>query len=205
MTNYAQYHVKAALRVLCYLKGTPLLALRFRAPVDSTEHNFHVYSDSDWGTNKASRRSVSGSLSFLYGNVLMFRTKMQPTVALSSTEAEYMAMSDSLKEIKATRMLLYDTGAFSFDEPTILYGDNKGALDLCNTLVANDRTKHIDLRYHALKDAVLDKLIVGTYVPTDENTSDFFTKPLDAVTFVRHRDVIMFPVPDDADTNSVSV
>ena len=95
--NFTKYHIKAAKRVLQYLKGTKNLGLLIK----KSETNFDwknmemvAHSDSDWGRDKIKRRSVTGYIIWLMDTPIVFKAKYQPTIALSSTEAEYMAISD---------------------------------------------------------------------------------------------------------------
>ena len=115
-------------------------------------------------------------------------SKTQATVALSSAEAEYMAMTDAAKEILYFRNIFAEMAKYAkLSFPTILHVDNSAALALATTLVTNKRTKHIDIRYHFLRELHHNGIIKPTKIHTDDNNADIFTKPLDETTFLRHR------------------
>ncbi|KAE8985602.1 hypothetical protein PR001_g22840 [Phytophthora rubi] len=106
-----------------------------------------AYSDADWAGNRDDRRSVSGMLLMLCGAPVVWRSTFQKTVALSSTEAEYMALSDCVKECVWMRRRLKDIGAEQV-EATVIYENNQGAMALAKNVGYQARTKHIDIRYH---------------------------------------------------------
>ncbi|KAE9200534.1 hypothetical protein PF005_g15311 [Phytophthora fragariae] len=106
-----------------------------------------AYSDADWAGNRDDRRSVSGMLLKLCGAPVVWRSTFQKTVALSSTEAEYMALSDCVKECVWMRRRLKDIGAEQV-EATVIYENNQGAMALAKNVSYQARTKHIDIRYH---------------------------------------------------------
>ena len=147
-----------------------------------------IYSDSDWARDKIKRRSVTGYIGYFLNNPIVYRVCYQPTVALSSCEAEYMAMTDAAKEVLFFQNLFSELAPMAnLVTPVTLHVDNSAALSLSTTLVSNKRSKHIDIRYHFLRDLHQRGCIKPTKIHTDDNTADIFTKPLDEKTFCRHR------------------
>ena len=142
-----------------------------------------VFSDSDWANDVDDRRSTTAYCFKLSPGsaVVCWNSRKQPTVALSSCEAEYIAMSAAAQELVFLRGLLSDLGVFnnqSADSPPLLHGDNQGAIALATNPVAHRRTKHIDIRHHYLRELVEDKTFQLQYVPTASNLADILTKNL---------------------------
>ena len=188
--NFTDYHVKQAKRTLSYLKGTSELGLHIQKSneFNLTKCKLEIYSDSDWARDKIKRRSVTGYIGYFLGSPIVYRACYQPTIALSSCEAEYMAMTDAAKEVLYFRNIfaeLVEHAKLSF--PITLHVDNSAALALATTLVTNKRTKHIDIRYHFLRELHQNGIIKPTKIHTDDNNADIFTKPLDEPVFTRHR------------------
>jgi hypothetical protein len=192
--RFSERHIKEAKRVLAYLKGTENhgLMIRKAKKFDITQPmTLNMYSDSDWGRDKTSRRSVTGFVGFFQGSPIVTQACYQPTVATSSCEAEYMAAANALKEILYFVNVFREIELVKFQLPVPVYIDNTGAIDLISTQVSNKRTKHIDIRHHMIRDAYEDGTICPIHVPTDDNTADLFTKPLADVPFCKHRDAIV--------------
>ena len=134
--------------------------------------------DSDWGS-APDRRSISGYCFLLNKNgaLVSWRSCRQRLVALSSCEAEYVAITDAMKEGNYLRQLLADmTGS---DRKTVqLSVDNQGAIALSENPVHHKRTKHIDIRYHFIRFEIAMGIVNLTYIPSAQNIADMFTKPL---------------------------
>ena len=111
------------------------------------------------------------------GGAISWLSKKQPSVALSTTEAEYIALSVATQEAVWLRRMLDDLQAKPKD-PTVLMEDNSGAIAIAKIPVSHARTKHIDVQYHNVREAVQDSMINLTYCPTEEITVDLLTKPL---------------------------
>ena len=111
------------------------------------------------------------------GGAISWLSKKQPSVALSTTEAEYIALSVATQEAVWLRRMLDDLQAKPKD-PTVLMEDNSGAIAIAKNPVSHARTKHIDIRYHYVREAVQDSMVNLTYCPTEEMTADLLTKPL---------------------------
>jgi hypothetical protein len=117
------------------------------------------YTDSDWGSNPDDRKSYSGHL-FKWGdNLLSWEVRKQKTVALSSAEAEFMGLTEATKEA------IYINGLFQelklkFTSPITIFNDNKSAQLMVSNPTINTRTKHIDIKYFFIRNAVRDKKII---------------------------------------------
>ena len=119
------------------------------------------------------------------GGALSWLSKKQPIVALSTSEAEYVALSSATQEAVWLRKLLSDLGVAP-DEPTVLMEDNQGAIAIARNPVAHARTKHFDIRHHYVREAV-QGVIDLRYCPTSEMVADLLTKPLSRGQFEKLR------------------
>jgi hypothetical protein len=135
-----------------------------------------TFSDSDWASDPTDRKSFSGSVTKVNGCAVTWWCKKQVTVALSSVEAEYMALSDATRETLYVVNLLSEF--FPIDKPVPIRVDNKGAGFIAENNINNKMTKHIDVRYHFVRYYIAKKLIELFHVPTAENIADIFTKAL---------------------------
>ena len=134
------------------------------------------FCDADWATNKH-RHSISG-YSFHFGcGAISWSSKKQYIIALSSTEAEYIAQTHAAKEAMWLQNFVDEVRGTGGAAITINC-DNQGAIVLAKDNKFHSRTKCIDLRYHFIREAVEDGKIIVSYIPTDENVSDIFTKAL---------------------------
>jgi hypothetical protein len=174
--------LEAARGVLYYLHRHRDVGLRFEA--DSVP--LYGMSDSDW----AVKHSTSGAVFMLNHAAISWGSKKQPTVALSSCEAELMAASEACKEAVFIDAYLGELGE-SNGEPVALHVDNKGARDLAYNPEHHQRVKHIERRHFFIRELVEEMRITVPYVPSAENLGDFFTKPLQGPQFFALRDTIM--------------
>ena len=176
MANPTIAHLKLCKQVYKYLKGTRNYDLKFQKSKNGL--CLEGWVDSDWGSSP-DRRSISGLCYQLndIGPLISWRSCKQRIVALSSCEAEYVAVTDAMKEGNYLRQLLADmTG--SKRKIIRLHADNQGAIALSKNAVHHKRTKHIDIRYHFIRYEVENNIVNLVYVPSDKNTADMFTKPL---------------------------
>jgi hypothetical protein len=156
--------------------------------------DMHAYVDSDWATCPKTRRSFTGIIVKLAGGTIAYKTKLQPTVALSSTEAEFMAACDAGKMILFIRSILWDLG-IPQQAATVMYEDNDACTAMANAQKPTTRTRHMDIRYFALADWVERDIMVLERVHTSINMADHMTKILDRTLFYRHVDHIMGHIP----------
>uniref|UniRef100_H3H9Q4 Integrase catalytic domain-containing protein n=1 Tax=Phytophthora ramorum TaxID=164328 RepID=H3H9Q4_PHYRM len=173
-------HWQALKRVLRYLQATPTHGLEF-----SREDSLGMcgYSDADWAGDIESRRSTSGYAFMMNGGCISWRSKKQRTVALSSTEAEYMALSEATQEAVWLKVILCELGEMASDEAVKIYEDNQGSIALAKNPQFHKRTKHIDIRYHFVREKVEDGQVVLQYVSTTDMLADMMTKAITAVQF----------------------
>ena len=135
-----------------------------------------VFVDADWGANE-NRRSIGGYIVILAGGAISWSCKKQGTVALSTTEAEYMALVQAAKENIWLQRLLKELGREAENAKTI-YEDNQGAIALANNPEYHARTKHIDIQYHFVRECVENGDIKLEYCPTADMVADALTKAL---------------------------
>jgi len=167
-------------RIFRYLAGTQTWGLMYGAG------NCGGFTDADWGSGE-DRRSVSGYVFMINGAAVSWASKKQPSVALSSTEAEYVALTQGVKQSVWLGELLQDLGALNHQhEIRLLHCDNPGAIALTKNPEYHARTKHIDIQYHFIRQDVEAGAIQLTYCPTHEMTADIFTKPLPRPQFQKH-------------------
>lgn len=166
-------HMTAAKRILKYLKKT----VDFKLKYQKTGEHVICYADSDWGGDTESRKSYTGYVFLLAGGAFSWESKKQPTVALSSTEAEYMALSSATKEAIYLQKLLGEI-QLHCPEKIIINGDNQGALHLVKNPIFHNRTKHIDIKFHHIRDVYKNGNIDLKYCCSSENVADILTKNL---------------------------
>lgn len=169
-------HWHLAKRVLRFLKYTRTLGLKFRKP--HGPEALVAYSDSDWSGDPDTSRSTSGYV-FLYGtSAISWSSRRQKLVALSSTEAEYIALSNLGQELSWLRRFYSELGR-KMRGPTPVRSDNAGAITLSKEPQFRARTKHIQRKYHHFRDdLVRRKRARVEFCPTDDMVADIFTKPL---------------------------
>lgn len=159
---------------------------------DSTE--LIVFSDSNWAGDTRHRRSVTGVAVIYAGGVVCYKIKYQETIALSSTEAEFVALCDASKVVIYACYILDDL-AIPQENATTLYEDNRGALLITQQRQPTKCTQHMDVKNFALSDWVEKDLIIFQSIPTAENISDAFTKQTPRNLFYRHYDRLMGRYP----------
>jgi hypothetical protein len=134
------------------------------------------YCDADYAGDLDTRRSTTGYVFIINGGAVSWQSRRQPTVAVSTSEAEYMAAASAVKEALWLRKLLGDFG----DKTTTIEikGDNQSALKLLRNPISSMRSKHIDIVHHFARERVMRKEVNFTYVSTDKMVADILTKPL---------------------------
>jgi hypothetical protein len=149
------------------------------------------YSDSDWAGDVRDAKSTTG-LFFQYdGAPVLWISRKQDCVSLSSTEAEYVALSEAVKECLWIRALLQEMGEFSaMPKATTIYEDNQGCLKLATTECFEKRTKHINVRFNFVKEQKDRGAVVYEYCPTESMVADILTKPLASIKIKRFAEMM---------------
>lgn len=173
---YDESHWIAAKRVLKYLKGTANVGLHFKKNLESVKG----YVDADWANCQNDRRSYTGYAFILGGSPISWESRKQRTVALSSTEAEYMALSEAAKEAMYLARFLREIGFVELANVN-LFCDNNGARKLAENPVYHNRTKHIDVRHHFVREVLQCGYLQVNYISTEEMAADILTKGLSKV------------------------
>ncbi|RVW92035.1 Retrovirus-related Pol polyprotein from transposon RE1 [Vitis vinifera] len=174
MHNPLRKHMEAVYRILRYLKMTPGKGLFFRK---TENRDTEVYSDADWAGNIIDRRSTSGYCSFVWGNLVTWRSKKQSVVARSSAEAEYRALAQGICEGIWIKRVLSELGQTS-SSPILMMCDNQAAISIAKNPVHHDRTKHVEIDRHFITEKVTSETVKLNYVPTKNQTADILTKAL---------------------------
>lgn len=191
--NPGPAHWKALQHVLQYIKGT----LHYRILYGGEGHRSvtpHGYVDASFADDLDTRRSCGGQVHIQAGGPTGWGSKYQDTVALSTTEAEYMALTWGARQILWMYSSMSEVG-FPQQLPAQLFGDNTGAISLSKNTKGNARVKHIDIREHYIRERVDEGDICITQVPSAENLADMFTKPLGRV--AHHRACIALRLCDE--------
>ena len=177
--NPSLQHVGAAKRILRYLKGTKNLAIKYSAETPTQQQNsnsFYGYADAAYA-NMDDYKLTSGYVFIAGGGTITWRSKKQTTIALSSMEAEYVALSEAGREICWLRNLYQELG-YTQEFPTLLKGDNDGSIAKACNPQFHKRSKHIATRWQWVCDLVQNKDIVIESCCNPEQTADILTKPL---------------------------
>ena len=177
--------LRAARRVLQYLRGTEQLGLLFKYDEDAECATLRAFADADWANDPVQRKSTTGYIVFFNGAPISWHSGLQSTISLSSCEAEYVALSECCREVDYLRSII-DFLHQPSESPTEIFEDNQGTIDLVNNPVHHRRTKHVEVKYHYVRDAQEKGRIVVSKVHTSLNHADIMTKATDNATFARH-------------------
>ncbi|XP_059638620.1 uncharacterized mitochondrial protein AtMg00810-like [Cornus florida] len=167
-------HFKAAKRILRYIKGTLDFGLFY-----SFTNDFKLvgYSDSDWARDLDDRKSTSGYCFFMGNVAFIWCSKKQPIVTLSTYEAEYVAATSCICQAIWLRNLLKELHMLQ-KESTEIFVDNKSAIALAKNPVFHERSKHIDTRFHFIRECITKKEVELKFIKSQDQVADIFTKPL---------------------------
>jgi hypothetical protein len=180
-------HMSAVKRIFSYLKGTINFQLTFRGELT----DLVGYSDSDWGGDPTTHRSTAGFVFNIGSGAISWSSKRQPTVALSTCEAEYQAQTQAAKEAVWLRSLLQDLNPIEQTPyATIIYCDNQGAIALAKDPKFHPRTKHIAIQHHWVREKIAEQAIDLEYVQTSKQVADGLTKALPKDSFEAFRDAL---------------
>lgn len=186
ISNPGRQHWTAAQRVLRYLSSTQNFGIRFLKSRIAASTNLIGFSDADWAGDPDTRRSTTGFIFTLNGAPISWKSKLQASTALSSVESEYIALCGAAREAQWIRQILSELGS-PIRLPTKIYDDNRGCISISGNNRTDARTKHIDVKYHFVRQMVHRNQIVIDYVPTQDMIADIFTKPTSHAAFVNQR------------------
>lgn len=182
-----QSDLMEAKRILRFLVYTQDMTLKLGG-ADGNSNHLIAYVDADWAGDVETRRSTTGFIFKLGGGLISWGSRKQSNITLSSTEAEYVALSEACSEFKWIKMLLGDLNLGNVT--ATINEDNQSCISLANEFKLNPRTKHIEVKYHHVKELVDSKEICLKYCPTAEMIADVMTKPLDRVKLSYFQDLM---------------
>ncbi|KAM7489606.1 hypothetical protein LguiB_027090 [Lonicera macranthoides] len=186
MENPIETHLLAAKRIFRYLKGTSDFGILYKRGEKTSLIGF---SDSDYAGDLDDRKSTSGAVFMLNFGAITWSSKKQQVVTLSTTEAEFIAAASSSCQAIWLRRLL-EVLHNQQQGPTVIYCNNMSAIKLSKNPVLHGRSKHIDVRYHFLRDLCKDGVINLVFCKSEEQIADIFTKPLKPAVFLRLRSML---------------
>ncbi|SOV04850.1 uncharacterized protein UDID_17211 [Ustilago sp. UG-2017a] len=175
MREPSQEHYQAAQRVLRYLESTKEVGLVYRA--SESQEPLVAHSNANWASDATiQRRSTSGSVALVYGNPVAWKSATQKCVSLSAVEAEFIAATEATREVLFLKQLLRSIG-IATGTPTI-YSDNTGCIQVSKDPAQHWKLKHIDTKYHFVRNNVQEGRVQIKYVDTTRNLADVLTKPI---------------------------
>jgi hypothetical protein len=172
-------HVQAVKRIFRYLKGTLDFGLWYSRSKDFT---LTTYTDADWEGSIDDKKSTSGGALFLGNCLVSWLRKKQTSISLSTTEAEYIAATTCCTQVLWMKQTLKDIKV-EYDQPISIICDNTSAINISKNLVMHSKMKHIPIKYHFLREQVVEQSVKLEYIATKEQVADIFTKPLPRDTF----------------------
>uniref|UniRef100_A0A0A9YCF4 Retrovirus-related Pol polyprotein from transposon TNT 1-94 n=2 Tax=Lygus hesperus TaxID=30085 RepID=A0A0A9YCF4_LYGHE len=173
MENPTQQDVANVKRIMRYLKGTPDYGITYSKKSYS---ELEVFTDSDFAGDPANTKSTSGYVIYFCGGPISWRSRKQPITATSSTEAEFISAAEACKELMYLKSLIGELTNANVNSTMLI--DNQSTICLVKTGIMNRKRKHIDVKYHFLKEKFDEKLMSIKYCPTDQQIADILTKPL---------------------------
>ena len=144
--------------------------------------------DSDWTGNADDRKSTTSGCFYVGANLVAWISKKENFVSLSTAEAEYIAAGSCCSQLLWMKKVLTDYGISQ--DTMVVYYDNSNVIDISKNLVQHSKTKHIEIRYHFIRDLIEREIVCLEYIPTERQNADIFTKPLDRSKFETLRQVI---------------
>ena len=186
-------HLAALKRILRYIRGTLHLGLLLRP---STQSDLLVYSDDDWAGCPDTQKSTSGYAVFLGDNLVSWSSKRQNAVSRSSAEAEYRAIANAVAEVSWLRQLLVELHV-PLRRTTLVYCDNNSTVYMSSNPVQHQRTKHVEIDLHFVRERVATGDVRVLHVPTSSQYADIFTKGLPSSVFTEFRSSLNVQAPDD--------
>ncbi len=183
LSSPGEEHWKALERCVGYLLTREDVGLTLRCPNNLRSIS---YTDSDYATDGTDRKSISGRINTVGGMITNWSSKKQGTVSLSSTEAEYQALSECAQEAMFTKSLVEEITGIKTPS-ALIYEDNLGAMFLAKNAQVSGRTKHIDVRHHFIRDLIREKSLELKFVKSENNPADIMTKNTNRELFLLHQ------------------
>ena len=198
--NPSRKHLILAKHLMAYLAGTASVGIKvneWHSKQPDESPLLKAYSDADWASNRKTRKSTSGTMTFVCNTLISWKVVMQKSVALSTMEAEYMALCETTREVMYMRALLKDFG-FEQTQATEVYEDNQAAIFLAADPKFHGRAKHIDIQYHFSRDAQARKIIKVIKCSTVSMVADIMTKFMasNIMQTLHMEAAAYFPLPD---------
>ena len=184
--NPGMEHWKAVKHLMRYLKGTVDLKLSYSPSASRSVEPFTTFTDADHGGDSDTAKSTSGYLLCIGTGAVSWSSKLQSMVALSTTEAEFIAAVEAGKEMFWMRNLLQELG-YPVTSPSTFRIDNQSALSVAKNPEHHGRMKHMDMRYFWLRQAVEESKLTPVYIATEDQAADILTKSLPAPKFAKCR------------------
>ena len=181
-SNPKKVHLIAVKRIIRYLIGTHDLGLWYPK---HASFNLYEFFNADFGGCKIDQKSTSGTCQFVGHSLIFWFSKKQSSVALSTIEAEYITVGSCCAQILWIKQWLADYGIHVDHIP--IKCDNTSAINLTKNPIQHSRTKHIEIRHHFIKDHVQRGDIILEFIPTNQQVTDIFTKPLSEEQFIKLR------------------
>ena len=181
---------KSLLRLIKFVIDTKNQTLKMKVQRRDGIFNINGYSDADYAGDKDTRRSISGLIIYLCGIPIAWRSKGQKAVTLSSTESESCALLELCSEIIFVKQIL-ESVQVEVEYPIIVKVDNVGAIFLASNPILSQRTKHISVRQHFIREFVQGGIIKVIFVRSRNNDADIFTKKLSRELFEKHKNRII--------------
>jgi hypothetical protein len=181
-----ELHWKDAKRILRYIRGTHTYGIHYSSYGNT---NLVGYTDSDWVGDLDDRKSTSGYVFHLGSGPIAWSSKKQASITLSSTEAEYRGVVNASTESIWIRQILSEL-SFQQEQPTLIWCDNQSVIHISKEPVEHQRTKHIEVHMHYIRQLIHDKIIDLQYCRTELQVADIFTKPLTKTRYVQLRTLL---------------
>ena len=172
-------HMDAVYRILKYLKGCPGKGILYQK---NGHLNLVAYTDVDWAGDRDDRKSTSGYFTLLGGNLVTWRSKKQKVVAMSSAKAEFRGVAKGIAEVLWLRKLLTELG-FTPMRSCELYCDNQAAINISENPVQHDRTKHVEIDRHFIKEKLENKVVRLPFIRSKDQLADILTKAVSSEVF----------------------
>ncbi|CAL1680928.1 unnamed protein product [Lasius platythorax] len=182
-SNPGREHWDESKRTLRYLGNTMKHCLHY----SSDEPSIKLWSDADWAGDKDDRHSFTGTIVALGGNVIDWRASKQKCITTSTMEAEYVALSNAAKEASWLKMFIQELELDQWiNIPYKLFCDNRAAIDFAKNRIERNKTKHIDIAFHNVREKIDSGILMLSYVPSVLNVADILTKAISRKTYEEH-------------------